>query len=178
MKVTSNRPNAKLKNLPEAVQDELWLLRQPVDGSRPKTYAECLAWLKSQHGVETNHASFCYWQRAYRQLLDKRQEEDDLAAAIVKARSLCPDMSAADLHDLAHRLFLTKAIASGNTEAFCRVELAHDSRRKTDLLLGNARNAALNELGEEVRVCPEAERHCMAMKSALEAWEAAKGNTA
>jgi hypothetical protein len=33
MKVTSNRPNAKLKNLPEAVQDELWLLRKPVDGT-------------------------------------------------------------------------------------------------------------------------------------------------
>jgi hypothetical protein len=131
---TPSRADAKLKGLPRSLRDELWRMRHPLDeGDKKFTYVEILAWLKSEHGVESSLGAltpYFAWEKLNRDI------EEGMAAAEqakLEFAAKYPDASPERLHELGQLVFTSRAMQMDDPENF--VKLMDAWERKQDRLM-------------------------------------------
>lgn len=119
---TDARANAKIKSLPRAVRDELWLMRNPMEeGDKKLTFVEILAWLQKEHGVASSLgalSAYYAWEKINRDI------EDGVAAAEQAKLEFAmkyPDASPEKLHELGQLIFTAKTMQADNLEGWLKV---------------------------------------------------------
>jgi hypothetical protein len=134
------RADAKLKNLPPAVLDELWRMRHPVEeqadaeeGEEPKVfkYVEILVWLKETHGVDSSLGAlsgFYAWLRMERRFRRAEEVADQVRQELVKGNTY----TAEDIEREAQRVFTAEALEFGDVKAFVALAKLRLENRRLD----------------------------------------------
>jgi len=122
--------NAKIKLLPEAAQETLWLLLHPTDKDTPPyTLEAAQVHLKEEHGVECALSTLSEWHSWY--ALRKRMENAQARADQAKLEWLRenPEASPDELEKLGQMVFTAESIEGGNIKGFVAL-MRERSRRK------------------------------------------------
>lgn len=142
------RNDATLKMLPEAAQEELWLLHRPEDGEgEPLGWGSMLAEIESRHGLSVGKTTFYEWRSWYalRRRLRRARERARQAELEAAAEGTLDPAAIARVGQAA---FTSEAVSGENVKAFVMLEklrlkqreLEHDER-KLKLLEEKARRA-------------------------------------
>jgi septal ring factor EnvC (AmiA/AmiB activator) len=163
------RGEAILKNLPDALQEELW------QTARRTTLAKALAWLQATHGVEVSEATLSVFFSWYPRSLTLRLAASTSSQLEATLRNLpALKVTAEQARSVAQVNFeiqaaqdrdpvLFAALRKGELEAQ-RLQLErekHEWAKKTDIEKG------LDALFAEIKGQAEALKHFEAMKAAL-----------
>lgn len=151
------RSDSKLKRLPEADQETLWLLLHPVDPeTRPYSLEEALVYLEDEHGISCARSTLSEWRSWY--ALRRRLENAQARAEQAKLEWLKenPDATPEDLERLGQMVFTAESIEAGNVKGFValmrersrRVALEIDQRK---LALLEAKAARLDEIEKKAK---------------------------
>lgn len=167
MKKTRN--DAKLKTLPDALQEELW------QRLRRTSYAKAIAWLQEQHGIKSSEralSEFYSWYPRSCTLRIAANTSDQLAATLAKMPEL--KLTADNARRVAQVNFEIQAAQDRDPVLFAslrkgeleqsRLELEREKfeeSKKADWEKG------LDALQAEIKGNPEALKHFEAMKAAL-----------
>lgn len=130
--------NAKVKNLPDEAQEELWLLLHPTDTTVPPyTLEAAMVHLLDEHGVECALSTFSEWHSWY--ALKMRMEKAAARAqqATLEFAKAHPDATPDDLEKYGQMIFSAESIEHGDAKTFTalmrersrRMSLEIDSRR-------------------------------------------------
>lgn len=154
------RSDAKLKNLPPAVLDELWRMRHPVEeqadaeeGEEPKVfkYVEILVWLKETHGVDSSLGAlsgFYAWLRMERRFRRAEEVADQVRQELAKGNTY----TAEDIEREAQRVFTAEALEYGDVKAFVALSKLRLENRRLDQ---DERRLVMLETREQRRVAAE-----------------------
>lgn len=119
---TPSRADAKLKGLPRALRDEMWRMRNPLEeGDKKFTLVEILAWLKSEHGVDSSLGAispYFAWEKLNRDI------EDGVAAAEQAKLEFAlkyPDATPEKLHEIGQLVFTAKTMQADNLDGWLKV---------------------------------------------------------
>jgi len=110
------RADAKLKNLPAEVQEEMF--RRANTGS---TVEEILAWVNSEHSVKSSEGAFSGWYSWF--VLRKRMEKakSRAAQATEEFATANPDAKLEDLERLGQMVFTAETIEGGDIGAYVKL---------------------------------------------------------
>lgn len=163
------RGDSKLKNLPDALQEQLWQIL------RRTTVDKTAAWLLEKHGIATSAGSlsdFFSWYPRQATLRSAASLSDQLADSIKKLPQL--KVTAKDAAAIAQVNFEILAAQNRDPELFAalrkgelevaRLQLEREKfeeSKKADWEKG------LDALQEEIKACPAALKHFEALKAAL-----------
>lgn len=127
----TSRADAKLKGLPRAVRDVLWLMRNPMEeGDKMFTYVEILVWLASEHGVQSSPAAltpYYAWEKMNRDI------ENGIAAAEQAKLEFAmkyPDASAEKLREVGQLVFTTKTMQADNLDGWVKLQELWERRQE------------------------------------------------
>jgi hypothetical protein len=111
------RSDAKLKNLPQDVQEDLWRMRNPEEGGEKVKFEDILVWLKSTHGMSSSLGAlseFYSWQRL-RKRMDRAKSRSEQVRDELSAD---PSLTAEDLERAAQFTFTSEAMEGGNVKSY------------------------------------------------------------
>jgi F0F1-type ATP synthase delta subunit len=136
------RSDAKLKNLPEADQETLWLLLHPTDETTPPYSLEALAvHISEEHRFEPALSSISEWRSWYSQQRRTANAMARAEQAKIEWLKENPAATPEDLERLGQMVFTSESIESGNVKAF--VALMRESSRRKALELDQRKLALL-----------------------------------
>jgi hypothetical protein len=168
---TKQRGDAVLKNLPDALQEELYQFL------RRNTQAKTLEWLLKTHALKTSPAAltaFWTWYPRSVYLRQAAKSSDDLAATLLKLPSL--KLTAAQAAEVAQVNFEMQAAQDRDPALFAALragEIKRDSlrleREKFEWSKKTEIERGLDALFEEIKDNAEAVKHYKAMRAAVEA---------
>jgi hypothetical protein len=117
------RPEAKIKTLPDEVQETLWdLLRTPMEGrEKPMTYVEARAWLLAHHEVETSNAALSDWYSWYGLRLRTERRKAIVEEAVAELAKSDPTKTLEELQAFGQVLFTAESIEGRDAKAFTEV---------------------------------------------------------
>jgi hypothetical protein len=141
--------NAKIKLLPEADQETLWLLMHPTDKDTPPyTLESALVHLKDEHGVECALSTLSEWHSWY--ALRKRMDNAQARADQAKLEWLRenPEASPDELEKLGQMVFTAESIEGGNIKGF--VALMRERSRRKALEIDSAKLAILQRKADRL----------------------------
>lgn len=127
---TESYANAKLKGLPRSVRDTIWRMRNPEeDGEKKYTYVEILAWLLSEHGVESSLAAmtpYLAWEKFNRDM-----EAGFAAAEAAKMEYLDkhPEATPEKLQEVGQYCFTARSMAGDNLDGFVKLGLLWEKKQ-------------------------------------------------
>lgn len=125
------RADAKLKNLPPEILEELWRLRNPADEDEKKfTFVEVLVWLKG-HGIDSSLGAlseFYSWLRLKRRIEAAAERATQVRMELAKDSTITPD----DLERIAQTVFTAETIEGGDVEAFVKLATLRLNRQRVD----------------------------------------------
>lgn len=161
------RSDAKLKNLPQEVLDQLWLYRYPIDPEQDKLpYIAILALLKNEHGISSSLGAlseFYSWMRMERKMAAARSRAEQ--ARQLMARD--PDATPEAIARVGQMAFTAEMVDDGNIRAFIALEklrlqqrIADQDERKLKMLEAkaarlDAMEAKVSELKNAGGLSPE-----------------------
>ncbi|MDP3851973.1 MAG: hypothetical protein Q8Q59_15835 [Luteolibacter sp.] len=126
------RADAKLKNLPPDILDTLWRLRNPDEELDKKhTYVEVLAWLKSEHGIDSSLGAlseFYSWLRLKHRIENAARRATQVRLELAKDSTITPD----DLERIAQTVFTAETVENGDVEAFVKLATLRLNRQRVD----------------------------------------------
>jgi hypothetical protein len=111
------RADAKLKNLPAGVLDELWRYRNPEDDGEKLTLEAVLVELKNNHGMEVSLSTlseFYKWLRLKRGIQVAKDRAEQARLQLAKSGEL--DIEA--IEQVAQGVFTAQMTDDGNVNAF------------------------------------------------------------
>jgi hypothetical protein len=126
--------NAKIKLLPDADQEALWLLLHPADkDTQPWTLEAALVHLKDTHGVECSLSTISEWRAWY--ALRRRMENAQARADQAKLEWLRenPTASPDELEKLGQMVFTAESIEGGNIKGFVALMRERSRRKALDI---------------------------------------------
>lgn len=125
------RADAKLKNLPPEVLEELWRLRNPADEDEKKsTYVEVLAWLKAR-GIDSSLGAlseFYSWLRMCRRMEAAKNRAAQAREEMAKDPNATPESVAR----VGQMVFTAEMVDEGNVKAFVELEKLRIQQRSLD----------------------------------------------
>lgn len=126
------RADAKLKNLPAELREELWRLRNPADEDEKKsTFVEVLAWLKGR-GIASSLGAlseFYSWQRMCKGMEAARNRAQQAREEMAKDPLATPESIAR----VGQMVFTAEMVDNGNVKAFVELEKLRMQARQLDL---------------------------------------------
>jgi hypothetical protein len=132
------RSDAKLKNLPAEMQEDLWRLRNPADEDEKKsTYVEVLVWLKGR-GIDSSLGAlseFYSWQRMSKRMESAKSRAQQAREELAKDPSATPESVAR----VGQMVFTAEMVDDGNVKAFVELEKLRLQNRQLDLDLDKFR---------------------------------------
>lgn len=154
------RAEAKIKNLPEADQETLWILLHPSDPDTPAyTLEQALVYLQTEHSIECALSTLGEWRSWY--ALRRRTQKAMARAEQAKLEWLKENPSATpdELERLGQMVFTSETIEQGDVKAFValmrersrRQALEIDSRKLAILEAKAARLDELEAKAKEIR---------------------------
>lgn len=146
------RSDAKLKNLPQEVQEDLWRMRNPEEGGEKVKFEDILVWLKSTHGMSSSLGAlseFYSWQRL-RKRMDRAKSRSEQVRDELSAD---PSLTAEDLERAAQFTFTSEAMEGGNVKSYVALARLRLQARKLDQ---DDRRLQMLEAAEKRRVDAEA----------------------
>jgi hypothetical protein len=153
--------NAKVKNLPDEAQEELWLLLHPTDTTVPPyTLEAAMVHLKEAHGVECALSTFSEWHSWYalqRRMINAQARAEQAKLEWVKEN---PEASPDELERLGQMVFTAESIEGGNIKGF--VALMRERSRRKALEIDSAKLAILQRKADRL---DELERKAKEMKA-------------
>lgn len=163
------RGEAILKNLPDALQEELWQY------ARRTTYPKALAWLRTTHEITVSEATlseFFGWYPRSLTLRSAAAMSSQLEETLKKLPAL--KITAEQAREVAQVNFELQASQDRDSSLFAalrRGELERErlqlEREKHEWAKKSDVEKALDALLAEIKGCPEALKHFEAMKAAL-----------
>jgi hypothetical protein len=141
--------NAKVKNLPDEAQEELWLLLHPTDSTVPAyTLEAAMVHLLDEHKVSCSLSTFSEWHSWY--ALRKRMENAQARADQAKLEWLRenPEASPDELEKLGQMVFTAESIEGGNIKGF--VALMRERSRRKALEIDSAKLAILQRKADRL----------------------------
>jgi hypothetical protein len=127
------RTDAKLKNLPEELLEELWRYRYPEEDGEKLSYESILVELKLHHGIETSMGALSEF---YAWLGFKRRAESARQRAIqatLEWSQKNPSATSEELDKIGQLIFTSETIENGNVKAFVSLLKASNDQRKIKL---------------------------------------------
>jgi hypothetical protein len=127
------RSDAKLKKLPDAEQEAMWLLLNPTDLTTPPYTLEALAvYIQGEHDIEVSLSTVSEWRSWYS--LKRRMERAAERATQAKLElAKDPSFSAEDIDRAAQIVFMTEAMEGLNVKAYVQLAKLRLSKEKHDL---------------------------------------------
>jgi hypothetical protein len=147
------RADAKLQNLPEERQAEIWRLLHPEDGGQPLTLEAAAAALPGMVGFGVALSTLSAW-RAWFALKRRLEAAADRAEQVKLELAKDPSFTPDDLERAGQTLFTAEAIEEGNVRAF--VALVRERNRAKALGVLERRVALLEEKAAEAKAKLEA----------------------
>ena len=147
-KVRKPRADSKLKNLPDADQEALWLLMHPTDAETPAWTLEAVgAHVAETHRISVALSTLSEWHSWYalKRRMDMAAERaNQTALRLAKDSDLTPE----DIERVAQTVFTAETLQSGDVDGYVKLAklrlqgraLDHDAR-KLALLEASAREA-------------------------------------
>ncbi|WP_193214945.1 hypothetical protein [Luteolibacter marinus] len=142
--------NAKVKNLPEADQETLWLLLHPTDKETPPcTLEAAMVHLQEEFGVECALSTFSEWHSWYS--LKKRMEKAASRAqqATLEFAQDHPDATPDDLEKYGQMIFTAESIEHGDAKTF--TALVRERSRRMALELDRRKLVLLEAAAAEAK---------------------------
>jgi hypothetical protein len=115
------RADAKLKNLPPEILEELWRYRNPEEDGRKLTYVEVLAELQSAHGISSSLGAlseFYSWLRLERRMQAARNRAEQARTLLAQDPAATPEAIAR----VGQMTFTAEMVQDGNVKAFVSLE--------------------------------------------------------
>lgn len=141
------RADAKLKNLPSEVLDELWRYRNPEEDGEKLTLEAVLVELKNQHGIEVSISTlsaFYKWLRFKRRMESGRRITDQ----VMEQMRRDPSMTLEQMHDAAQFVFANATLDEDDPKTYIALaklrldaEKVKNDQRRIKLLEDNAASA-------------------------------------
>lgn len=154
------RADAKLKNLPKEILEELWRYRNPEEDGQKLTYVEVLAELQARHGIASSLGAlseFYSWLRLERKMEAARNRAEQ--ARLLLAQD--PDATPAAIARVGQMTFTAEMVQDGNVRGFVALEKlrilerqVNQDERKLALLETKARR--LDELEAKAKEIKQA----------------------
>lgn len=143
------RADAKLKNLSEEDQEEMWLMLHPVDPLETPALSADQVMLHAQdeYGVSVAQSSFYEWRswwESQRQIIAARKMSDHFKEELAKD----PDASATHIEKMGKVIFASQMVKDGNIKGFVALAKLRLAQEKLDQ---DARRIALLEKAAEER---------------------------
>jgi hypothetical protein len=169
------RRDAKLKNLPEEAQEEMWLMLHPVDpvASPPLPPEEVLVHVQEEYGITASQSTFYEWHSYWhiqREIIAARKLADQSTAALAAK----PGFTARDSREIGQIIFTAKMLREENWKGFSTIsklgiadEKAAIEREKLSAASKSKLETALDALMAEIEMNPRALELFTAMKEAL-----------
>lgn len=166
------RSDAKLKNLPPEVLEELWRYRYPEEDGQKLTFVEILAELQSKFGVASSLAAlseFYAWLRLKRRIEAAAQRASQVRLELAKDASITPE----DLERMGQTVFTAETIEDGdikNYVALCSLRLKSrmldQDERRLSILESKAKrldevDEALAKIRANKDLAPDAQRQAL-----------------
>ena len=139
------RADAKLKNLPTDVLDELWRFRNPEEDGEKLTLEAVLVELKHEYGVEVSISTlseFYKWLRFKRRMESGRRITDQ----VMEQMRRDPSMTVDRMNDAAHFVFTHATLDNDDPQTYIALtklkleaEKVKNDERKIKLLEDKAR---------------------------------------
>jgi hypothetical protein len=149
------RSDAKLKNLPEEVQETMWLLLHPTDLETPAySQEQVLVYLLEELEVSSSTGALSEWHSSYS--LRKRTERTLSRVAQAQQLLLEKDPTASEEHlqKLGQMVFTAESIEDGNLKGF--VALIRESTRQKVVRLDERKIAMLEAAAAQAKAKLEA----------------------
>jgi len=112
------RADAKLKNLPHADQETLWLLMHPTDKDTPAyTLEACACHIMLEHGFEPSLSSLSEWRSWFalaRRMEAAAQRANQTAIELARNSDLTPQ----DIERVAQTVFTAETLEAGNVKGY------------------------------------------------------------
>jgi hypothetical protein len=171
---TTVRADAKLQNLPEEAQEELWELRHPEEeGGRVWTLTEIAAWVPGRFQFEvskTTVGEFYQW-------LTLKKRCDAAAARALQAKielAKDPDINSDDIERMGQTIFAAEALEIGDVRAYvalAKLKLAKSKQalesQKLEQAAKDKIEAGLDALFAEIKGNPKAEKLFSELKATV-----------
>jgi ribosomal protein L9 len=124
------RSDAKLKNLPREMRDDLWRMRHPEEDGEKVRFIDILAWLKGK-GVDSSLASlseYYSWERTERRMEAARARADQAGRMLASDPNATPE----DVARVGQMVFTSEMVDSGNVKAFVQLEKLRLAQKQTE----------------------------------------------
>ena len=111
------RADAKLKNLPPEILEELWRYRNPEEDGRKLTFVEVLAVLLEKHGIASSLGAlseFYSWLRLKRRIEGAAERATQVRMELAKDSTINPD----DLERIAQTVFTAESLEGGDIKSY------------------------------------------------------------
>lgn len=163
------RADAKLKNLPPEILEELWRYRNPEDDGQKLTYVEVLAVLHSKHGISSSLGAlseFYSWLRLKLRIERAAERATQVRLELAKDSAITPD----DLERIAQTVFTAEALEGKDVEGYVKLatlrlnrQRVNQDERKLSIIEAKARRldeaeAAIQRISSNQDLTPEAQR--------------------
>jgi hypothetical protein len=115
------RADAKLKNLPQEILEELWRYRNPEEDGQKLTYVEVLAVLQVKHGISSSLGAlseFYSWLRLERRMQAARNRAEQARTLLAQDPMATPEAIAR----VGQMTFTAEMVQDGNVKAFVSLE--------------------------------------------------------
>jgi len=125
------RADAKLKNLPPEILEDLWRFRNPEEDGEKLTFVAVLAELQTRYGIVSSLASlseFYSWQRMERRMTEARARAEQARTLLAQDPNATPEAIA----NVGHMTFTSEMVQDGNVKAFVALEKIRLASRQLD----------------------------------------------
>lgn len=125
------RADAKLKNLPAEMLEELWRFRNPEEDGEKLTYVAVLAELQTRHGISSSLGAlseFYSWLRMERRMTAARARAEQARTLLAQDPNATPEAIA----NVGHITFTSEMVQDGNVKAFVALEKLRLASRQLD----------------------------------------------
>lgn len=150
------RADAKLKNLSDQQQEDLWRCLHPSEGEdrKPMTLEEAQGEVPLRYGFTVSLSALSEWRSWYAL---KRRTESTLSRidqAQEELRKADPNVSAEKLEQLGQMIFTAESIEGGQVKAF--VALMRERSRREELEINKRKLALLEDAARQAKAKLEA----------------------
>jgi hypothetical protein len=127
------RADSKLKNLPHADQETLWLLMHPTDRDTPAyTLEACACHVMLEHGFEPSLSSLSEWRSWFalaRRIESAAERSAQVRMELAKDSTITPD----DLERIAQTVFTAETLQDSNIKGYVALAKLNLQRRTLDM---------------------------------------------
>jgi len=121
------RSDAKLKTLPDDVQEQLW------DYAQSHSLLDACRWLLQTHGVRTSAAALSEWWSWYATRRQLQRNSSVVEALLDRLRGEEPQLSEDQLRRLGQQFFALLSIEQRDPRAWAAIQRLELSRRELEL---------------------------------------------